>query len=179
MNLNDQLPHTPLTRTIDGVLEVIGKITSYIWIVLLAVIVFNVVLRYLFEEGRIELEELQWHLYSVGFLLGLSYAYQADTHIRVDVLHERMAPKTQAWVELYGITLFLFPFIALVLIYSVPFVESSWNLQEISPSPGGLSMRWLIKAALPIGFFLLLLAVCSRLIRVWRFLFFDEVADGR
>ena len=179
MNLNDQLPHTPLTRTIDGVLEVIGKVTSYIWIVLLAVIVFNVVLRYLFEEGRIELEELQWHLYSVGFLLGLRYAYQADTHIRVDVLHERMAPKTQAWVELYGITLFLFPFIALVLIYSVPFVESSWNLQEISPSPGGLSMRWLIKAALPIGFFLLLLAVCSRLIRVWRFLFFDEVADGR
>ena len=136
--------------------------------------VFNVVLRYVLSEGRIELEELQWHLYSFGFLVGLSYAYQADAHIRVDVLHERMQPKTQAWIELYGILLFLLPFIALVLIYSVPFVQASFNLGEISPSPGGLPFRWLIKACLPLGFLLLLLAVISRLTRVWSFLFFSQ-----
>ena len=174
----DYLPHTPLTRTLDKVLDTIGQCVSYIWLVLLAVIVFNVVLRYVFEEGRIELEELQWHLYSIGFLLGLSYAVQADSHIRVDVLHERMQPKTQAWVELYGILLFLLPFIALVLIFGVPFVISSFALAEVSPSPGGLPMRWLIKAFLPLGFLLLLLATVSRLIRVWRFLFFRESAQS-
>ena len=174
----DFLPHTPLTRRIDTLLDQIGRATSYIWLVLLAVVVVNVVLRYAFSEGRIELEELQWHLYSIGFLLGMSYAYKADSHIRVDVLHERMQPRTQAWIEFYGILLFLLPFISLVLIYALPFVYSSWNLNEISPSPGGLPMRWLIKAFLPIGFFLLLLAVISRLIRVWRFLFFGERADA-
>ncbi len=172
------LPHTPLTRRIDALLDRIGRATSYIWLVLLAVVVVNVTLRYAFSEGRIELEELQWHLYSIGFLLGMSYAYKADTHIRVDVLHERMQPRTQAWIELYGILLFLLPFIALVLIYALPFVYSSWNLGEISPSPGGLPMRWLIKAFLPIGFTLMLLAVISRLIRVWCFLFFGEQADA-
>ena len=167
----DFLPHTRLSRRVDRWLEHIGRAVSLIWVVLLAVIVLNVVLRYAFSEGRIELEELQWHLYSIGFLLGLGYAYQADTHIRVDVLHERLRPRTQAWIELYGIVLFLFPFIALVLIYSVPFVLSSYRLDEVSPSPGGLSMRWLIKAMLPLGFVLLLLAVVSRLTRVWAFLF--------
>ena len=31
----------------------------------------NVTLRYVFGQGR-ELEELQWHLYALGFLLALS-----------------------------------------------------------------------------------------------------------
>jgi TRAP-type mannitol/chloroaromatic compound transport system permease small subunit len=64
-------------------------------------------------------------MYSIGFLLGLSYAYESDSHIRVDVLHERMRPELQAWIELYGITLFLIPFVVLILFYGVPFVLSS------------------------------------------------------
>lgn len=171
------LPHTPVSQRIDRLLAAVGRATSYIWLILLLVIVVNVLLRYALSEGRIELEELQWHLYSVGFLLGLSYAYQADSHIRVDLLHERLQPRTQAWIELYGILLFLLPFIALVLIYAMPFVASSFALNEVSPSPGGLPLRWLIKAALPVGFALLLLAVLSRLIRVWHYLFLAEARD--
>ena len=178
MSDSDSLRHTAISRVIDGGLEALGRWLSYIWLVLLAVIVVNVLLRYAFSEGRIELEELQWHLYSIGFLLGLGYAYQADAHIRVDVLHERMTPRTQAWVELYGILLFLFPFIALVLIYAMPFVASSFALSEISPSPGGLPLRWLIKAFLPLGFFILMLASFSRLTRVWAFLFFSGEQRG-
>ena len=168
------LPHTPLSQKIDLWVGRVGRGVSYIWAVLLAVIVINVLMRYAFSEGRIELEELQWHLYSVGFLLGLSYAYQEDAHIRVDVLHERFQPTTKAWIELYGILLFLLPFIALILIFAVPFVSASFALAEVSPSPGGLPYRWLIKAALPIGFGLLLLSVLSRLVRIWSFLFLSQ-----
>lgn len=165
------LPQTFLSRHIDALLVRLGGWLSWIWLVLLVIIVANVVLRYAFGEGRIEFEEIQWHLYSVGFLLGMSYACQADAHIRVDVLHERLSPRLKAWIELYGILLLLLPFIALVLIYSIPFVTSSYQLGEVSQAPGGLPMRWLIKAALPLGFGLLLLAVISRLSRVWAFLF--------
>ena len=172
------LPNTKTSERIDAIVGQLGRATSYIWIVLLAVIVVNVLLRYVFSEGRIELEELQWHLYSIGFLLGLSYAYQADAHIRVDVLHERFSDRTKAWVELYGILLFVLPFIAVILIYSFPFVGASYELGEISPSPGGLPLRWLIKAFLPIGFGLLLLSVISRLLRVWHFLFMSPAKDN-
>jgi len=67
----------------------------------------------------------------------------------------------------------LLPFIALILIYSVPFVASSYALAEVSASPGGLPLRWLIKATLPLGFSLLLLTVLSRLLRVWSLLFLE------
>ena len=170
----DYLPHTPWSRRMDQTADGIGRLTSYIWLLLLGVIVANVVLRYALNQGRIEMEELQWHLYSLGFLLGLGYAYQADAHIRVDILHERFSHRTKAWIELYGIMLLLLPFIALILIYSLPFVASSFAAAEISNAPGGLPLRWLIKAALPLGFSLLLLTVVSRLIRVWHFLFIDD-----
>ena len=149
----------------------IGQALSWVWVVLLLVIVANVTLRYAFGEGRIEFEEIQWHLYAVGFLLGLSYCYQADEHIRVDVLHERWPLRLQAWVELYGILLLLLPFIALILIFSGPFVAYSFETGEISQNPGGLPFRWAIKAVLPLGFALLLLAVLARLTRVWHYLF--------
>jgi len=166
-----ELPQTPVSKGVGRFIDGMGRSLSWIWALLLVVIVFNVCLSYFFNEGRIELEELQWHLYSIGFLFGASYAYQYDSHVRVDVISSRLSLRAQAWLELYGILLALLPFIALVLIYGVPFVVSSFNLSEISQAPGGLPYRWLIKAMLPLSFLLLLLAVIARLTQVWEFLF--------
>lgn len=165
------LPETALSRRIDLVLISIGQSISWIWLVLLVTIVCNVVLRYAFGEGRIELEEFQWHLYSIGFLLGIGYTFQQDRHVRVDVVHERLPPRIQAWLELYGMLLCALPFTAFILIYAAPFVAASFELSEVSASPGGLPFRWAIKAMLVIGFLLLLAAIVSRLSRVWCFLF--------
>ena len=171
--LNDPsaLPQTPFSKRIDPVLVAIGNGISWIWVLLLAVIVCNVVLRYAFGEGRVEFEEIQWHLYSVGFMLGLGYALQADAHMRVDVLHERLRPRTQAWIELYGSILFVLPFVALMLIYGARFVADSFLTNEVSSSPGGLPYRWAIKAVLVLGFALLGVASFSRITRLWKFLF--------
>lgn len=172
------LPHTALSRGIEPFIARIGRITGWLWMILLAVIIANVTLRYVVGEGYVQLEELQWHLYATGFLLGIAYALQTDSHIRVDVLHERWSARTQAWVELYGILLLLLPFIALILLYAIPFAWSSYVMNEISQAPGGLPMRWIIKAMLPLGFALLLLATLSRLSRIWVFLFFrPDYAD--
>ncbi len=171
------LPDTAISRRVDPLLITIGKAVSWIWLVLLFVIVSNVVLRYAFGEGRIELEELQWHLYSVGFLLGIGYTFQADGHVRVDVVQEKLSPRVRGWLELYGIVLCVLPFTALILIFTVPFVMNSYAVGEVSVSPGGLPYRWLLKSVLFIGFFLLLLAAISRLSRVWVYLFGKDDKD--
>lgn len=166
-----ELPHTRFSVIVDRWLRKLGAWLSWIWLVLLGVIVLNVTLRYLFGEGRVEFEEIQWHLYAVGFLLALGYALEQDVHIRVDVLHERFPLRVQAWIELYGIVLLLMPFAALVIIYSLPFIAYSFATNEISPSPGGLPWRYVIKAFLLIGFVVLMVAALSRLTRVWSLLF--------
>lgn len=129
------LPHTRFSRRVDPLIRRIGHCISWLWLALLVIIVANVLLRYVFGEGRIEFEEIQWHLYATGFLLGLGYAVERDAHIRVDVVHERLSERFKAWIELYGILLLLLPFIALILVYSVPFVWQSFSLSEVSQAP--------------------------------------------
>ncbi len=165
------LPENAFSIWVDAFIARIGRLISWLWLALLAIIVLNVLLRYAFGEGRIEFEEIQWHVYATGFLLGLSYAYQTDVHIRVDVLHERFSNRTRAWLELYGTLLLLLPFIWVVLYHAIPFAWISFEQSEISQAPGGLPMRWIIKSMLPLGFALLLLATLSRLSRVCTALF--------
>ena len=169
--MNERLPQTTWSRRIESALARLEGAASWIWVALLAVIVVNVVARYAFGEGRIEFEELQWHLYSVGFLIGIVAGVGRDAHVRVDVLRERFSTRTQAWIELYGLLLLLFPFVALVLFFSVPFVASAFETGEVSVSAGGLPYRWAIKGALVGGFALLGLAGFARLLRVCALLF--------
>ena len=78
------------------------------------------------------------------------------------ILSYNHQPRTRAWIELYGLVLLFFPFVALVLVYAIPFVGYSFAVAEVSDSPGGLPFRWVIKSVLPIGMALLLLAGLGR-----------------
>ena len=61
-------------ESIESAINALGKVLGLIWLLLMLVILVNVISRYLFNQGFIQLEELQWHLYATGFLLGLSFA---------------------------------------------------------------------------------------------------------
>lgn len=165
------LPHTGISRAVDPVIAWLGKASSVIWPILVVVITGNVLMRYVVGRGLIEFEEIQWHLYAIGFLLAQAWAAQGDGHVRIDVLAEHYPNRTKLWIELVGILVFLLPFIAVVLWYSIPFIAYSIRVNEISEAPGGLSYRWAIKAFLFIGFALLATATLSRLTRVLKALF--------
>ena len=161
-----QLRHTPITKKIDNFVLKIGEIFNWFWVILIAVIILNVVLRYVFRNGMIELEELQWHLYCIGWLIGLSSTYIVDSHVRVDVLSERLSYRKKLWFELFGILILFLPFVILVLYYAVPFFELSWASSERSTSANGLPARWFVKGFLVISFFLLLISGFSRITRI-------------
>ena len=165
-----ELPETRFSRAVDGGLTRIGKAASWLWVVLLVVVIVNVTLRYVFDEGRIELEELQWHINAMAFMLAIAYAYRVDAHIRIDLLANRLRPRLQVWIEFYGTLLLLLPFIIAVLAFSWNFVGHSWAASEVSSSPGGLPFRWFLKGVLPAAFLLLLAALASRLSRLWAYL---------
>ncbi len=152
-------------------LTLIAQGVSIIWILLMAVIAINVAARYLFDQGRIEFEELQWHLYAMGFMSTIGWALVTDAHIRVDVFHERWPRRVQWWIDFHGILVFVIPFCIVMLWFGWDFFLYSFEIGEISASPGGLPYRWFIKAFLVAGFALLLLAALSRLSRIWAGLF--------
>ncbi len=166
-----ELPMTRFSLVIGSFVRWLGETASWLWLVLVLVIVFQVALRYVFAQGSIMLEELQWHIYGVAFLLGLGFCLQADRHVRIDVLAEQWSLRTKAWIELVGLGLFLLPFVSAVIYESAKFAYTSWQFGEVSPAPGGLAYRWIIKGFIPIAFFVLGLAALARLSRCTALLF--------
>ncbi|MCP3675397.1 MAG: TRAP transporter small permease subunit [Gammaproteobacteria bacterium] len=132
---------------------------------LVMVIICNVILRYGFNHGLILFEEIQWHLYAIGIMFGLSYAEITNSQVRVDVVAHLLKPQTQIKWEIFGSLVFVFPMIFVVVYNSIDYVAASYALGESSVSPLGLPYRWLIKAVIPVSFILFALAVMARLFR--------------
>lgn len=166
-----EFPTTRLSEVLDGVISAIGKSASWMWVVVTGVIIYAVVGRYAFGAGSVTLEEVQWHLAGAGWLLGLGYTLVTDDHVRVDVFHERMSLKGQAWIELFGLVILLLPFLVLSVYEMIPYAVSSWEQGETSQAPAGLPYRWILKGILAVSFVLLIIAALSRLLKVTALLF--------
>jgi TRAP-type mannitol/chloroaromatic compound transport system permease small subunit len=126
-----------------------------------------VVQRYVFGLGSIKMEEMQWHLYAVGFMLAIPFAETAERHVRIDVLAEHWPPRRRLWIEAIGLLFFLLPFAIFVAWWAVPYTLHSWQVNEISSAPDGLSYRYVLKAFIIVTFVLLAAAGISRLSRVY------------
>ncbi len=156
-----------LINLIDTFIEWSGKTTSWLVLVLILLICYDVAMRYLFQQGSVALQELEWHLFALIFLLGAAYTLKHDEHVRVDILYQSrfMSDKKRAWVNILGTLFLLLPFCILILISSWPFVENSFYYNEGSPDPGGLPYRFLLKSSLLIAFSLLILQALADMFR--------------
>ena len=152
---------------IDAITEYVGKCTSWLIIILVFLVGYDVSMRYLFQSGSIGIQELEWHLFSIILLIGSSYTLKHDEHVRLDILYRSrlLTDKHRAWIDVFGILFILIPFCLLVIISAWPFVFQSYVHNEVSPDPGGLTARWLIKSIIPAGFCLLLIQGIAEIIK--------------
>ncbi len=178
--------HNPLIDGIDHFVLAVGRVIAWANVLLIGVIILNVILRYggrwmqqdlgiemswLFQDlGGPKLEELQWHLYALTVMMGLSYAQSTDSHIRVDIIAEKLSERTVRKWEVFGIVFFLLPFIYMVFFHSLDFLADSWRINEHSDAPAGLPWRWAVKSVIPVSFGMLGIAVLARLARDLMFL---------
>ncbi len=86
----------------------------------------------------------------------MSYALRHGEHVRVDILYARFSARAKIVVDLIS-ALLVIAISALIIWFSLKYVQQSYVILEGSPDPGGLPYRYLLKALIPIGFALLLL----------------------
>lgn len=171
LNHHTELPRTVFSNFLETIIDRIGHYCSWIWVIAVGVILYTVISRYIFAQGTVLLEEIQWHLAGAAWLIGLSYTSIHDDHVRVDVIHENLSLRKQGWVELLGISFLLLPFLLASLWEIAPYVIASFQQGEHSQSPNGLPMRWALKAIMLFAIFLLFLAALARLFRTTALLF--------
>lgn len=165
-----------LSTRIDTLNEWCGTLVSWCVLVMALIIVYDVLMRYFFQIGSVALQELEWHLFAVLFLLSAAYTLKHDGHVRVDIFYQGrwMNDYRRAWIDLLGTLFFLLPFCILIISSSWPFVERSYMISEGSPDPGGLPFRFILKAAIPMGFLLLALQGISIILLSINTVFFSS-----
>ncbi|MGW8194275.1 MAG: TRAP transporter small permease subunit [Desulforhopalus sp.] len=155
-----------IVRFCDAVNEWTGSyLVAAAVFIFIAVIFSNVLLRYLFNTSFVFMAELEWHIFAFIFLMGAGYTLLHDNHVRVDIFYSMMDTKKKALVNILGVLVFLIPSCYLVLTTSIPWVITAYEVGEVSIDPGGIPARFLIKAILPAGYFLMLLQGVSLVIK--------------
>jgi len=155
-----------LSRPLVGVGLAVGRISSWIILLVMLSVLSTVVLNalginevvrwegdvLLFGEAVTinSMTELQWHFFGVVTLFGATYALHRDTHVRVDLIYHHLSPRMRAAVDVIGHVVFLIPFCLIIAWLSKHFVNLSYVSGEGSYY-GGLTDRYLIKAMMPIG----------------------------
>ena len=89
----------------------------------------NAMIRYGFDWSSNALLEMQWYLFGAAVMLGASYTFQRNEHVRVDLIYGHVSERAQLWIDVFGIIVFLFP--ACIL-----FAWLSWE-SLFMPSWGG------------------------------------------
>ena len=173
---------------LDRISKYAGYLAAILVLLLSLLVAYDAGMRYLFSSGSIALQEVEWHLFDMVFLLGLSYALKHDKHVRVDIFYERYAKDTRLVVQILSMLLLLIPFSLVFLNDAIDMAWQSYMQHEVSSDPGGLTNRWFIKAVLVFGFVLLLFQAVSEILKayhrlaskkvLWRILFLLALLGG-
>jgi len=140
-----------------------GEISSLLMIPLLAVVVYEVFMRYVFNSPTIWGFELTIFLYGLHFILGYSYTDCLNGHVRIDVLTMHLSARNKAILEIVTLLVLFFPFLTLMTIYSGKFALISTRQLELN-STSWAPHIWPIKILMALGFFLLWLQGAAFLI---------------
>jgi TRAP-type mannitol/chloroaromatic compound transport system permease small subunit len=136
------------------------------WLVLAAVLIsaINAIFRKAFNISSNAYLEIQWYLFAAVFLLGAGYTWFKNAHVRIDFVSTRLSKRTNAWIDIVGILIFVLPMCYLIAKLSWPLFANAWKINEMSQNAGGL-LRWPVYLMIPVGFGLLALQSISELIK--------------
>lgn len=148
-----------------------GRLTVEEWIgvglvsAMTLVLFAQVVARYVFQNSITWSEELARYLFIwMNFLL-LGSVTLRGRHLSVDILEERLSVKArkvllQVVFALSALTLIVF------IYWGADLTFTQWQLGQVSAAMG--LPKWVVYAALPVGFLICLIRLVQSSILLWR-----------
>jgi TRAP-type mannitol/chloroaromatic compound transport system permease small subunit len=139
---------TRIRDTIDAVLSILGKSTAWLSLIMVLVMFLIVLMRYVFGLGFIWMQESVTYMHGLLFMLAAAYTLLIDGHVRVDIFYRDASEKVEALTNLFGAYFFLFPVMFLIVDTGIPYIEGSWSIKEGSKETSGIQAIYLLKAAI-------------------------------
>ena len=154
-----------LVRSIDSLNDWVGRTISWLTVIMVAIVFFVVVLRYLFSVGWIAMQETYVWMHGTIFMLAAAYTFLHDGHVRIDIFYRDARQTYKSLVNILGCLFFVLPVLWIVGSKGLPFVERSWGRLESSAEAGGLPGLYFFKTIILVFCFLFSLQAISLTLR--------------
>ncbi len=159
-------PSSAAARFCDGVdraNEWMGSLWGYSILLVTLAVLYEVVARTLFGLPTIWSNETVIYVSAVAYLLGGAYAHLYHRHVRIDLVYDRLGPKTRARLDVVTFVFFLL-YVGTLVWVGGQRAWDSFNQGETTGTPWN-PLIWPVKMAIPLAGFLLLLQGIANLLR--------------
>lgn len=153
------------THAITRINHGLFKATVWLMAVVVPVMLYEVIARYLFNAPTVWGMELAVLLFGPYFLLGGPYLLHLKGHVALDVVRQRLDPVWLRRLDLVNYPVIVV-FCAILLYFSVPAVWSAWSYRETSFSAWNPPI-WPVKLAVPFALAMMVLQALAEWICVW------------
>lgn len=143
------------TSAVTRVNHWIFMVTVWLMAVVVPVMLYEVIARYLFNAPTVWGMELAVLLFGPYFLLGGPYLLHLKGHVALDLVRQRLSPDWQRRMDLVNYPMIVL-FCAILLYFSVPAAWSAWNYKETSFSAWNPPI-WPVKVTVPLALALMML----------------------
>ena len=148
---------------VDAINAWTGLVCGFAIAVVTGVVIWEIVARGTFGSPTVWANETTVYLSAVAYLVVGGYALLHRRHVRIDVIYERLAPRTRAKLDLFTFVFFVLYAGTLVWIGG----DMAWaSIQggETTGTPWNPPI-WPVKLAIPVAGLLLLLQGTANLLR--------------
>lgn len=150
-------------HAVDGANEWMGRLWGYSILLVTFAVLYEVVARTLLDRPTIWSNETVIYVSAAAYLLGGAYAHLYHRHVRIDLVYDRLGPRTRARLDLITFVFFLLYVGALVWTGS-QMAWDSFKHGETTGTPWN-PLIWPVKVAIPLAALLLLLQGVANLLR--------------
>lgn len=150
-------------RFIDTACDWLGKIVSYLIFPLIAVVMFEVLMRYLLRRSQLWSPETSEFLFAAIFVMGSAYTFIHGGFVRMDAIFGRLSPGAQIILDLVTSVL-AFIFVGVLLWKGWLMSWDSLMMFERSQTAWSPPI-YPVKLMIPLGAVLLLLELVVKFIR--------------
>lgn len=154
-----------VVRAVDGLSRLLGAVAAILVIVLVVLMLYDVVLRYVFDAPTIWGNDLNTWLMGASFVLSIAYAMATDSHVRVDLLYSLENRDRMRIFDLVGLALLVLPTVACLTWGLWDHFLTAYRTGERSGTGGWNPITWPFKFILLVGFAVFTLQIAAEIVK--------------
>ena len=145
----------PIVKGIESFSENTGRWIALLILPLIVVVLYEVLMRRVFNAPTAWAFEVTVWLYGAHFMLGMGYTMLYDRHVRIDIIVLQMPERVQLWLRVLTMIFIFLPFVGFLTVAAIKFAWEAWEIGEHSWSAWKPPL-YPYKTIMPLGLILLL-----------------------